>query len=657
MSSQNSISEPRLKMRIDIGVLEHLGMKMYTSLPAVVSEYVANAWDAGATEVEIKVPQDQSMGPGYEIKIRDNGRGMTHDDVNDKFLRVARKRRHEEDESFEVNGQTRKVMGRKGIGKLAGFGVSDHIEILTARDGEYVRFELDYDKIQDEDETADSEKKPLHEPKVLEYGPAPEEKHGTLVVLTDLNRSQRPREEYIRRRIARRFDVIGENFEVQVNGEPISPDERDLREDCQFIWKIGGDDADIDGQLSEKHDLDVTGWIGTRKKPVPDEIGTGVAVMARGKMAQKPNTFGVEGSGTEGQHALSYILGEVRADFLDEGEDLIATDRNSVYWEKPPADELHDWLNVTIKEVCKEWAEKRSEERMKGVKELSVYEDRIKDLSTRERNLADKFLKQISKIEGYDEETLEETADYVATAVEKKAFADLLEEISSGRHEDPQKVIELFQEWEILDAAETFRRAENRLQLLKEFDSLIASAEVEEDLHDFLARNPSLLDPRWNSYDKETTFQQKLRDRFGDDAEVEGSNRRMDFFCLKDANSIQIIELKKADETVKYSDLQQIQHYVNYISNLEGSEFEGKKTVGGLIIGGELTEQGDARELMRTLEVSGINHKTYEQLYDEAWDTYEEFVEVIEEKAEVTGDARLEKRAESMRKKAEAASD
>jgi len=33
-------------MTIDLNVLNHLGIKLYSSIPAVLSEAVANAWDA-----------------------------------------------------------------------------------------------------------------------------------------------------------------------------------------------------------------------------------------------------------------------------------------------------------------------------------------------------------------------------------------------------------------------------------------------------------------------------------------------------------------------------------------------------------------------------------------------------------------------------------
>ena len=37
------VSEPKLEMKIDLNIIERLGLKMFTSLPDVIAEYVANA--------------------------------------------------------------------------------------------------------------------------------------------------------------------------------------------------------------------------------------------------------------------------------------------------------------------------------------------------------------------------------------------------------------------------------------------------------------------------------------------------------------------------------------------------------------------------------------------------------------------------------------
>ena len=53
-----------LKMTLDRNVLKHLGIKLYSSVPAVLSEAVANAWDADADEVIIDIHGKKRQG-GY----------------------------------------------------------------------------------------------------------------------------------------------------------------------------------------------------------------------------------------------------------------------------------------------------------------------------------------------------------------------------------------------------------------------------------------------------------------------------------------------------------------------------------------------------------------------------------------------------------------
>ena len=45
--------ERPFKMTISLDVLHHLGIGLYSNIPAVLSELVANAWDADATRVNI----------------------------------------------------------------------------------------------------------------------------------------------------------------------------------------------------------------------------------------------------------------------------------------------------------------------------------------------------------------------------------------------------------------------------------------------------------------------------------------------------------------------------------------------------------------------------------------------------------------------------
>lgn len=107
-----------------------------------ITELVANAWDAGATVVEISWPD----GPG-EIVIRDNGTGMTRAEFEERWsiLNYNRLERQGSDIEFppSVKGnKNRKVFGRNGIGRHAMFHFGHTYTVSTAKNGQRTTAEV-----------------------------------------------------------------------------------------------------------------------------------------------------------------------------------------------------------------------------------------------------------------------------------------------------------------------------------------------------------------------------------------------------------------------------------------------------------------------------------------------------------------------------------
>src|ERR1700723_34632 len=75
-------------LKIDLNVLDHLGINLYSNVPAVLTELVANGWDADAKEVRIKIETNND-----HITIEDDGIGMTPEEINSKLLTVGYRRR------------------------------------------------------------------------------------------------------------------------------------------------------------------------------------------------------------------------------------------------------------------------------------------------------------------------------------------------------------------------------------------------------------------------------------------------------------------------------------------------------------------------------------------------------------------------------------
>lgn len=115
--------DSKYKMSLSLNVLNHLGINLYSNIPAVLSEIVANSWDADAENVEITIENN-------EITILDDGCGMDAKDINEKFLFVGYQKRKESVKSPKFN---RKYMGRKGIGKLSMFSIANEVEVYSRK--------------------------------------------------------------------------------------------------------------------------------------------------------------------------------------------------------------------------------------------------------------------------------------------------------------------------------------------------------------------------------------------------------------------------------------------------------------------------------------------------------------------------------------------
>ena len=152
------------QMRISRMTVDKLGVRLYDRVSAVVSELIANAYDADAENISVDVPLNTLLARRnsttneieefkHVIEVKDDGHGMTPSDVNEHFLWVGKDRRKDAKLGSLSRGKNRNVMGRKGIGKLAPFGICKIIEVISAggdltKKGYIVsHFMMDYDRI------------------------------------------------------------------------------------------------------------------------------------------------------------------------------------------------------------------------------------------------------------------------------------------------------------------------------------------------------------------------------------------------------------------------------------------------------------------------------------------------------------------------------
>ena len=209
-------------MDIEPDIVDKLGIKLYDKVSDSMAELVANAYDADAEKVTVKLPLGKYLATrkedgtidekGYVLEVNDNGHGMTPQEANSFFLRVGRDRRHEHGQTSREKG--RPVMGRKGIGKLAPFGICNKIEIISAGGppdaNEYgvSHFEMSYEDIK----STSPDKK--YKPKRGKHDGKTYDESGTIIRLKEFNVKKVPNIDIFSRQLGYKFATGLPDFNV-----------------------------------------------------------------------------------------------------------------------------------------------------------------------------------------------------------------------------------------------------------------------------------------------------------------------------------------------------------------------------------------------------------------------------------------------------------
>lgn len=348
--------EQSLTMTFDPKVIEHLGIRMYSTLPPVLAELIANSYDADATRVEVEL---HDMGD-KRIVVKDNGVGMSLEDLDNKFLVIGRNRR-EEGESVTPRG--RKVIGKKGLGKLSFFGIVKTVKVDTVKDGKRNVFTMDWGQLM---ESTDGKYVIIPE---ATNEVADGRRNGTTITLSNINRESDFSEENLAGSIAR-FFIFDENFSVSISRNNEEPVELSNKMHFaafgeEFVWTFPDDFSHIESDYA--HRSEIRGRIITPEKPIAPRFDSrGISLFSRGKLVQSPYQF----ADSTSSHFFSYMTGWLEVDFIEDfSEDVISTNRQNLNWGHSQTAELHRYLEKCVQFVQQDWRTKRRDKKTDKVSE------------------------------------------------------------------------------------------------------------------------------------------------------------------------------------------------------------------------------------------------------------------------------------------------
>ena len=602
--------------------LEHLGVQMYKRRDVALAELVANSWDAGSQNVFIAIPpQDRYDKASSKIVVTDDGMGMTAGQVETDYLVVGRNRRR----AGGLRPHDRAVMGRKGIGKLAGFGVASKMTVITWQDNEAVRFTLDVNELTREDGvTADVPIRGFREVPPVEVS----SHSGTRIVLENLKHDTPLDLTMLSEALGRRFSrSVRGLMNIYINEAQVT--EPSLPLELRVPGEEGLDTAELSDGSTVKY------YYGFAKEPIKSPQMRGFTIHVNGKTAQAPPFFFMVEGTASGQHGTRYMTGAIEADYLDQGtdneSDKISTDRQEIDWEDQSLQPLKEWGDALTRKALREWANRRGEVAVEQVHEDNVLTARIERLEPTTKAQVWKFVKMIGQAETAPERALP-LADALVRAYEYRNFHDVISQIEQVG-DDPEQLYRLLSyltEWKVLESRAILEIIKGRLDVVEKFHNMIVNDAPEtpnrnagaDNMHDLIAWYPWLINPDWQVLSEEKGVTTQLRE--WNVADVPGSDdrTRFDFLALTGEQQLVIIEIKRSGRAVEFDELQRLIKYKERLSKGRANIFMM------MICGGTVDISASERDNWRNRPDGDI--VTWSEIYAKTHRYYSHYKAVLE---------------------------
>lgn len=614
-------------------LIDLLGQQMYGGAVPSVAELVANAWDADAKKVEITIPE-KVQDLNAEIIVRDYGSGMTFEELNKFYLYVGYERR----ERGERTAGGRLVMGRKGIGKLAGFGIAENIIVTSIKAGHLVELQLNYKELRGLATTANHKFAPLRDESTSEPD-------GVKITFQKLTLSRNINHDAFRLSMARRFALGIDSMEISVNGVPIK------KEDLVFEHRYPED-----GWTKENVEGfgEIEYWFGFLNNTIQDAELRGASIFARERVAQfTPFFFNLTG-GINGQVALEYLTGQVKADILDDDIDYIATDRQTVNWQFGNASFLEEWGKKKIKALCADWKKRHEQKNINRFQHsMGEYFSRIDNLSSiEEKKDLTTALSKIASIERINDDDFKVIANSMIAGVERESVKKIIQRINTASDEALPELFEAIKEWDIISAVSTAEIVFGRIKIIDQFKKHIDDRLPEKagggklDMQTFIKDYPWLLGHRYEQLLPADFHHEKGVDKWIEEILIESNReysvadskdgRRFDLLCIKNDWLIIVLELMRPGIPEDYDHVMRLNRYVTRIQshineNTTSEAFKGK-TVYGLLIADYPSKDPSLGTTKIALKTT-LESITWDGLLTGVKENYSEYYELLKNKA------------------------
>lgn len=538
------MSRALLRFQVDSRIATLLSQE-YPSSERALKELVDNAWDADAERVVIVLPKPLS---GESIVIKDNGTGMTEEELRRHYLSIAADRRSRRGE--RTSGKKRLVKGRKGIGKFAGLMAAAVMTLETHARGRLCRISL---RLDDLSQVEDIEQLNIS----LQSEPCEPELHGTTITLSDLHQGLAYPDANRLRQILLQDYGRQDDFAITIDGKRLDVD-------------------DVSGSYSEQEqELPSAGKVKLRFSISDGKSGLrqpGITLRVDGKAVGRPGFFGLDQRDDFPSKLLRKLYGEIEADGL---RDHITAGWDAAVENSELLREVEGYVQPILRDAYEQ--QYRREIQLAQARLQRAILTRLSALPEHKRAFADRAIKKIlDKYYGEPESKVEPVVNVLLEAMERSDYRILLEHIAEATPGDVAGVAERLDEFGLAEMAFLVQQATARQVFLDQLEALARDAATTEAVvHKALERNLWVFGPEYSLFSSNSTLRRQVEDVLGKTYTGDKADRRPDLLLNENlSGQYLLIEFKRPSHALNHDDYLQAIGYRHELAKYLGSPIQ-----------------------------------------------------------------------------------
>lgn len=573
-----------------------------------LTELVANAWDAGASLVDLTIPTTNAL----VLTVEDDGHGMNAAQFKGRWMKLGYNRLKHQSALVEFpperQGWRRKAYGRNGVGRHGLLCFADQYSVETWRDDKGASFDIG----------TNSEENPF---KIEKEGSFIRKGHGTRVSV--IVQRHLPDADAIREILAGRF-VHDPQFIVRVNGESVAlADQTGLieKQDLEIAGCPPAEAYVVDTTRTAKYTLyqGIAFWVNGRLVGVPSwVVGAEAVIDGRARFAKR---FSIVIKADDGW------LPEVEQDWVR----FKSSKKVDALFEA-----ARDYAKKVFAQLSATLVEESSEEAL-----VKNRED-FKELSPLGRAEVASFTRDLVKATPTVSQDVLSAAVQALINIEKaRGGAALLEKLTKLDDSDIEGLDRLLSQWTVRDALSVLDEIDHRLAVISAIEKLSGDESADElhTLHPLVTQARWLFGPEFDSseYASNVSLKTAAEKVFGKKLSSDAflnARQRPDIVVLKDSTcsivgtegfdqsdlmltriqTVLIIELKKGRSAIGRDEMTQADGYVQDF--LESGAIDGTPMFRAFVVGHELAAKTAAEKVIKEDEVvrGRVQATTYHQL-------------------------------------------